>query len=649
MPAHPRLRSAALLSAMAACLLLLHPVSASLPVKASPAAIEAYQSAEGYLARRDWRPARVELMNAVAADGNWPEARLALAETALQLFDPITAREQLDKVGALGVPRSRYAHLLAHVEWMEGRPADAIATIAADPVDRRNGAYAARILGRAQMDMGDSAAASATFDRALQIWPDDSLLWTEIGRLRMVIANKGGAIEALDRAVALDPANVRALELRGRLVRSQFGLAAAIPWFERGLQIDPNDVPLLEEYAATLGDLGRNRDMLAQARRILSLDNRNPRAYYMPATLAARAGNYRLAHRLIDKIADGYAALPGPQLLRAICEYELGNFNHSVDILARLASAQPRNGQVAQLLARALHRSGDQDGARAALVPLLEGSYSSRLLGRIEEARGRRDLAAGPLDAAYFPSVSQGRLLRESTPPAAAAQDAARNPASAPAVIPHIRHLLANGQIAEARSATALLVQGNDGVADAQILAGDISRLAGDDGAAISAYEKARAVQFSRGVMQRLAAAYRAEGQSQKAGDVIAAYLAYNPSDMIAARMLGYHLIDRGDWAGALPWLLKARLRIGWGDAALNANIARTLSGLGRNAEALRMARLAYRADPANAMTTRVYGNMLLKSGEVRAARDLLRKAAKLMPEDREVAAEYKAAIATER
>jgi Flp pilus assembly protein TadD len=61
------------------------------------------------------------------------------------------------------------------------------------------------------------------------------------------------------------------------------------------------------------------------------------------------------------------------------------------------------------------------------------------------------------------------------------------------------------------------------------------------------------------------------------------------------------------------------------------------------------MARLAYRADPANAMTTRVYGNMLLKSGEVRAARDLLRKATKLMPEDREVAAEYKAAITAAR
>lgn len=650
MQTRPRLRFAALLTGMAAWALLLHPVSASAPARTtSSEAIEAYRSAETYLARRDWRAASVELLNAIAVDGQWVEPRLALAETALRLFDPVTAREQVDKLGALGVPRGRYAHLLAHVEWMEGRPAEAVATLAAGPADRRNGAYVARILGRAQMDMGDTAAASTTFDNALQKWPDDSLLWTEIGRLRMVIANQGGAIAALDRAVALDPANVRALELRGRLVRSQFGLAAAIPWFERGLQIDPNDVPLLEEYGATLGDLGRNRDMLAQARKILSLDSRNARAFYMQAVLAARAGRYRLARRLFDKLANGYAGLPGPQLLLAVCEYNLGNFNHSVDVLARLASAQPRNGQVAQLLARALHRAGDQYGARAALAQVPPGRYANRLLGRIEEARGRRDLAAAPLDATYYPAASAGHLLGENTPPMVAAQDATRNPQSAPAVIPHIRHLLANGRIAEAQSAVALLIQGNDGVADAQILAGDVARLGGDNRGAITAYEKARAVQFSRGVMQRLVAVYRATGQSEKAGEILAAYLAYNPSDMIATRMFGYHLIDRRDWAGALPWLLQARIRTGWGDAALNANIARTLSGLGRDAEALRMARLAYRADPANAMTTRVYGTMLLKGGDAAAAGDLLRKAMKLMPNDAEVASEYKAAIAAGR
>lgn len=642
--------SAAMLSAMLAGAFFFLPVSASAPmrasadVRASAEAIEAYRSAESYIERRDWRAAKIELLNAVAADENWIDARLALAETALRLFDPVTAREQIDKAEQLGADPSRFAHLRAHVQWMEGDPAAAIATLTSQPIDRRNATYAARVLGRSQMDVGDTIAASQTFDRALQRSPDDSLLWTEIGRLRMVIANQGGAIEALDRAVALDPANVRALELRGRLVRSQFGLAAALPWFERGLQIDPNDVPLLEEYGVTLGDLGRNRDMLVQARKILALDNRNPRAFYMQAVLAARAGEHALARRLIDRIDAGFAALPGPQLLLAITEYELGNFNLSVEALARLRSIQPHNAQIGVLLARALHRAGDHDGARDVILRTDSGTYASRLVGRIEEARGRRDLAAEPLDAAIYPAAVAGQLLPDSTPPAAAAQDAVREPRNARLVIPHIRHLVAAGRISEARIAAAALLQGNDGVPDAQLLAGELARLSGDTTAAIRAYEKARAIQFSRAVLQRLDSAYRATGQGDMAGKLIADYLAYNPTDTVAARMFGYHLMDRKDWAGALPWLLQARARIGWGDAALNANIARTLAGLGRDAEALRMARLAYRADPANAMTTRVYGNALLKAGDAKNARDLLRKAAKLSPGDREVAAEYQAA-----
>jgi len=641
-----RLRNAAILSALVAGMVVLAPVEASAPIQPTAEAAEAYRNARSYRERRDWRAAKIELLNAVAADGKWVAARLALAETALRLFDPVTAREQIDEAEALGADPSRFAHLRAHVQWMEGDPAGAIETLQSQPVERRNATYAARVLGRAQMDVGDTIAASQTFDRALQVTPQDSLLWTEIGRLRMVIANQVGAIEALDRAVALDPANVRALELRGRLVRSQFGLAAALPWFERGLQIDPNDVPLLEEYGVTLGDLGRNRDMLAQARKILSLDNRNPRAFYMQAVLAARGGEYALARRLIDRIVPGYASLPGPQLLLAIAEYELGNYNLSVEALIRLQTAQPHNAQIALLLARALHRAGDQEGARLAVLRSGGGSYAERLLGRIEEARGRRDLAAAPLDAANYPAARAGQPLPDGTPPAVAAQDATRDPRNARAVIPYIRQLVAAGRLTEARIAASALMQGNDGVPDAQLLAGDLARLSGDNAGAVRAYEKARAVQFSRGVLQRLAVAYREAGQGDKAGKLIADYLAYNPTDTVAARMFGYHLMDRKDWTGALPWLLQVRARIGWGDAALNANIARVLLELDRTEDAVRAARLAYRADSANLMTTRIYGKALLKAGDAKNVRDLLRKAAKLAPKDKQLSAEYRAALA---
>ena len=84
---------------------------------------------------------------------------------------------------------------------------------------------------------------------------------------------------------------------------------------------------------------------------------------------------------------------------------------------------------------------------------------------------------------------------------------------------------------------------------------------------------------------------------------------------------------------------------MGYNDAILNANIARAYSGAERKADALREARLAYRVHPANAMVTHVYGRMLLKSGtHKKAAYDVLRKANKLAPDNKDIAKDYAAA-----
>jgi cellulose synthase operon protein C len=611
-------------------------------VKRNGDAAESFAKARQFFEIRDWRSARVELLNTVKADARWAEPRLALAETALYLFDPVLATEQLEKAEALGADRRRFAHLLAHAQWMSGDPAAAIATLRREPVAAQYQPYAYRVLGRAQMDLGDTIAASQSFDEGLALASEDSMLWTEIGRLRIVTANQAAAIEALDRAVALDPNNVRALELRGRLVRGQFGMLAALPWLERGLAVDPNDVPLLEEYGVTLGEAGRYRDMLAQARRILQLDTRNPRAMYMQAVIAARAKNFGLARRLLEKVGGSFGELPGPQLLKAVCEYELGNSNRAVETLARLSSAQPANETVRLALARALHRSGDQDGALRAVAPLSDradsGTYPQGLAGRILEARGNVGDAAVHFDRAAYPASTIGQVALQFPAPAGASENTR-------IVIPQIRTSLVQGQTAEARAAADRLLAGNEGVADAQLVMGDVELLAGSAPAAIAAYQRARALNFSRAVLVRLVAAHRANGNDAAASEAIAAFAAYNPADIVALRMLAFDLMDRGEWAQALPLLLRVRLRIGMNDSALNANIARTLSELGRHDEAVRMARLAYRIDRASLMTTRAYGNALVKAKRDPAnARALLRKAAKLAPSDENIAEEYRLA-----
>lgn len=326
------------LALLAAALALL---VGALPLAAQDAgspAQPAYERSEEFAYAQNHRAARVELMNAIAADPDWAPAHVALAITNLRLFDPVGAEMELRKAARLDTPAPGLRHLLGEAYWLQGRYREALEQLEAGDIAPEHRAYAARIAGRVYLDQGAMDASRAAFDRAIAEGGDDALLWTDIGRFRLVAGDMGGAIEAADRAIGIDPRDVRALEFRGRLVRSQYGLAAALPWFEQGLDEAPDDVPLLVEYGSTLGDLGRHVDMLKVARRITALEPENPRGYFMQAVIAARAHNFPLAQRLIVKTGGRMDNLPAMLLLGGGVEYGLGNDR----IAARLWRARPR-------------------------------------------------------------------------------------------------------------------------------------------------------------------------------------------------------------------------------------------------------------------------------------------------------------------
>ena len=606
----------------------------------------AYARATVFRAALDYRSARVELMNATAADNRWGQAFVAQAEVALELFDPVAARAALDKATSLGVSEAETAHLLGHAHWLLGDYDHARNLLSSKTIPVKYEPYADRILSRVYIDMGDTIAAEQALNRALKLSPNDSKLWTEIARFRLVISNQGGAIDAADYALKLDPNNLRALELRGRLVRSQFGVVAAMPWFERALQVSPNDVPVLEEYGATLGEAGRYADMLAQARKIISLDSNNARAFYMQAVIAARAGNYDLARRLIPRLRGNFGDLPGPRLLSAIVEYEAGNWNIAVDHFEKLVEMQPSNNKLRTLLARAMHKAGDQRGAWDAIALIIDrpdaDSYTVMLGARILEALGERAPAAGRQDRAIYPTVTASKPLAERQSLAGAASEAQRFPRNANAVIPYIRLLLANGDTTTARSQANQLLDGNGGVVAAQLVSGDVEMAAGNVTGAIAAYERARKIAFTSPTMLRLVAAYRSAGNNAAASKTISEFLDFNPDSLAGQRLWAFDLLDRGQWADAINWLQRARVRLGYNDAILNANIARAYSGAEQWDDALREAKLAYRVHPANVMTTQVYGQVLLASGkDKQGAYNLLRKANKLAPDNAEIAKDY--------
>jgi cellulose synthase operon protein C len=648
-PVLPKLRTIAQIAAVIAVLVLGGRILSKYNDRANAAA--SFEKAQEYKDQNNLYAARVELMNAVKNDPRLVDALVLQAEVAIDMFDGATARTALEKAVARGIDQLQVQHLIGHALYLEGDYKRAEQMLDSDEIPRKYKAYSLRILGRTLLAKGNIDAARSAFDDALKLGRKNSALWTDIGVFRLSLADQMGAIDAAEYAVKLDNKNIRALELRAGLVRSQYGMAAALPWYEGALALNPNDVPLLEEYAATLGELGRASDMLKTVRKIYSLQNKNGRVFYMQAVIAARAGDFGLAQRILQLAGARINETPGAMLVSAVSEYQLGNHHRAADILERLVSEQPNNLEARKLLARAKQSAGENFDALNAIKPLVDrgqsDSYTAMVAARAFEATGERGKASDGLLESARATVRKTVPISPSLSLRMAADAAQKNPGNAQYAVPYIRALMLEGMPDQALNIARQLQSSNPGVPEAHMLVGDVYAARGQYSAAITDYQRARQINFSEAIMLRQVDTYRRMNQFANARATLTEFTMFNPNNLSAQRLVAYLMLDEARWAGAIPLLEKLRGRIGYNDSILNANIARAYSGAGKHDDAIFNAETAYRIDPANPMVTLVYAQVLLKSEQrSKAAVELFEKADAMLPGNADVAKGLKLARA---
>ncbi|ANY20566.1 tetratricopeptide repeat protein [Tsuneonella dongtanensis] len=410
-------------------------------------------------------------------------------------------------------------------------------------------AHGFHMLGRLRMKQGDLPAAGKAFDRALASDPDDPELWVDIGRLRWLGGEQVQAREAAARALEQGPANPAALLFRAQLVRDSHGNVAALPLLERSLEVAANDPELLAEYAATLGEVGRARDMVAATRRLSTAAPGDRRVPYLQAILAARAGKDDLARSLLQRSGDIDRKLPAAMLLLALLDIENGNFASAAQGLDVLSRRQPDNPRVRHLLAKALALGGNHRELVARFGERATTPYLATLVGRSYEALGEREKAAPYLDTA-----ASGGALR-------IAAIADRAGAGTAPVVGEVRRYLGNGNVNAARKKANALLAANPGSSDAVALAGDVALAAGDAREAVRLYGQAATVRRSWSLVQRMAVALDRSGRRDAATDLIAEHLAGEPANADAAAVLARRLKDRGDRSRATLLLRYAQTR----------------------------------------------------------------------------------------
>lgn len=400
-----------------------------------------------------------------------------------------------------------------------------------------------RARGRLELVQGNLPAAGQAFDLALKAIPRDPALWVDIANLRYTGGEQVQAAQAADRAVEFGPDNVRALELKGMFVREQFGLVAALPWFEAALERDPNDLSVLGEYAATLGDIGNYRDMLVVCRKLTEVDPGNPRAFYLQAVLAARAGRTELARAILLRSSAKLREMPAAILLGGVLEYRAGNLNAAVEQFDRLLRLQPDNREAGELMARTLAQVGDNRQVVSRFAMLADRPEASPyLLELVAHSldRMKRKREAGLLRArlrnhqaapfAVLPAEAPLGVL------AVRYADSARKLAT---TAPYVRALMGAGQGLQALAVASDLRDRSPGNAEAHILVGDVHMGLGEAAGAVASWQVASRIRISAPLAQRLVVGLRLIGSGVIADRFATGYLNQNPQSRTAKRLLG--------------------------------------------------------------------------------------------------------------
>ncbi len=599
------------------------------------AARTAVARSEQYLKASNASAARSQAFNAVRADPKWGEAHLALARATLALDEGVAAEASLRRAIDNGINPNRTHALMAHAILLQGDPRRAL--VEANKAPEADRLAAQRVRTRAYLAGGNLAAAQESALAAVQLAPNDANVWTDLGRFRANAGDMVGAIEAAGKATQLDSGNTDALILRGELVRGQYGLVAALPWFEAALKRDPYRHAALIQYASTLGDAGRTREMLTVSRKAMEVRPRSPQALYLQAVLAARAEQFDLARQLLQRAGSGIAALPGGLLLGGTLDLEEGSYERAVEKLRNLVNQQPMNIAARKLLATALLRSDASKNGIELLLPVVArgdaDAYALSLVARGYERIGQRQTAATYFDRAASPARDGAAWFSadDALPMLTAA--AQKAPTDDPrAAIPLIRGLIDSGDTGTALARAQEIAQRNPGAPAAHTLVGDTLMLLKRPADAVRAYKDAASIRFDEAAMLRLVEALDRSGQRQEASTTLALFLSQNPLNLAALRLSANWQAAAGDYDAAIDSLEAVRLRTGNRDAGLLAELALAYAGAGEPDRAARYAEAAYHLAPSNPAVVGAMGWTLTESGDVEGGIELLQKAVAIAP-----------------
>jgi putative PEP-CTERM system TPR-repeat lipoprotein len=331
---------------------------------------EYFAEAKEYLAGGNVKAAVIQLKNALQNDPKNVAARKLLGQIYIRIGKGPAAEKEIRAAIRLGGNRRALSPLLGRALLLQGRYDDALSA-AVD--DLGQGSQRARILiirGQAFLGLHRFDDSAAAFREADRLNPED--VRAKVG-LAQGLVNQRRVNEAereVDIALSRRPKSAEARALKGELRRLRRDLKGAVAQFDKALAINGNNILARLGRAASLIDLNREDEAVADINAVFRRVPRHPLASYLSALVLAKKKDWAGVQETLQGVGRALDNHMPSVFLSGAVHYAQNQLEQAVRKLERYVDAVPRNRRARKLLAAALLRTRAAGRSIEILKPL---------------------------------------------------------------------------------------------------------------------------------------------------------------------------------------------------------------------------------------------------------------------------------------
>ncbi len=532
--------------------------------------------------KKDYAGAVIQLKNSLKLNNKQIAVHALLGRALLARGEPVAAEVALNEALRLGANRAELVVPLARAVAAQGKRQQLIDNplFALAGLPEATQAELLLEFASAHADLGQVREALKATEQARSLSPQSIGSWLTEVPIRIRAGQFTEAMAAADQALAREPRSADAHYLKGSIQHVRGQLAAAAESYTKALQIDAGHVESLLARAGIALDQRRDADSLKDVQLALTRSPDEPRALYMQAVIAEKAGNAQGARDALNRVTalldpvpiEALRYKPQALILGGLAHHGLSQFEKAKPYLEAVQRDQP-GSPVVKLLGQIHLAENNADRAILAFESYLRAFPNDRqaltMLASAHMSQGRHARASQIMRDALKAQDNPGMrsMLGSSLALAGKHKEAipeleasyAKDPNQIQAGSALVGLYLSSGKLKEAVSLAESLVKKRPDHAGLSNLQGIAYRMSNAPAKAKVAFERAAQLD-ARFVEPRLNLA-RIEieaGQLDAATTRLADILRANPSHVDAMLEAGLLAARRGRDADATNLLTRA-------------------------------------------------------------------------------------------